>query len=228
MERTRILLVDDHAIVRTGVKMLLSQQQDMEVVGEAAEGNEALQKAAELNPHLVLMDLSMPNGKDGLSATSELKRLLPQVHVLILTMHDDEEYLFRVLQVGASGYVMKSALDTELTSAIREVRKGNAYLYPSAAKRLVEDFLQRVARGEEVQHYRLLSEREQEVMTLIAKGYTNREIAEKLFISVKTVETHKAKVMEKLGYKTRHELVTYAARKGWLDLERPFRAEMEG
>lgn len=221
MASIRILLVDDHAIVRSGVKMLLSAAADMEVVGEAPEGNEAIQLSQALHPHVVLMDLSMPNGRDGLSATIELKRLLPEVQILILTMHDNEEYLFRVLQAGASGYIMKNALDNELLTAIRTVSQGNVYLYPSAAKRLVEDVLSLVERGEDVKSYRLLTDREQEILTYIAKGYSNKEIADLLFISVKTVESHKAKIMEKLGMQSRHELVDYALRKGLLDLSRP-------
>jgi two-component system response regulator NreC len=212
-----ILLVDDHAVVRTGLHLLLNANRDMEVVGEASEGNEAIQKAIELNPDVVLMDISMPHGKDGLSATSELKKLKPEVKILILTMHDDEEYLFRAIQAGASGCVLKSAPHEELLSAIESVAKGHAYLYPTATKRLMEGYIEKVKQGGNVDTYNLLSDREKEVLTFIAKGYSNKEIAEQLMISVKTVETHKGNLMEKLKMKTRPELVRFAVKKGLLD-----------
>ncbi|WP_269432635.1 response regulator [Numidum massiliense] len=219
MNKIRVLIADDHAIVRSGVNMLLSSQPDIVVVGEASDGREAVQKALELQPDVVMMDLSMPPGLDGIAATTELKKEAPDIHVLVLTMYDDEEYLFRVLNAGASGYIIKNAHDSELVAAVRAVYEGQAYLYPTAAKRLVESFLHRVEEGENVDIYHLLTDREREVLTLIAKGYGNKEMAEQLFISVKTVESHKARVMNKLGLYTRHELVDYAIRKGLLDLE---------
>ena len=211
----RIILCDDHAVVRMGLKMLLSNHPDMEVVGEASEGNEGIQISQELKPDVVVMDLSMPHGKDGLSATSELKKLMPSVQILILTMHDDEEYLFRAIQAGASGCILKSAPHDELLSAIKMVAKGLAYLHPSATKRLMEEYIDSVKQGNQ-DTFNLLSDREKEVLTLIAKGYANKEIAEKLSISVKTVETHKGNLMEKLQMKTRPELVTFALKKGLL------------
>jgi two-component system response regulator NreC len=187
----------------------------MDVVGEASEGNEGIEKALEIQPDVILMDLSMPHGKDGLSATSELKKQLPKTAILILTMHDDEEYLFRAIQAGASGCVLKSAPHDELISAIKSVYNGNAYLNPSATKRLMDEYLDNVKQGS-TDMYQLLSDREKEVLTLVAKGYSNKEIAEQLIISVKTVETHKGNLMEKLQMKTRPELVTYALKKGLL------------
>lgn len=211
----KILLVDDHAVVRSGLKILLNTNPEMEVVGEASEGNEGIKKALRLKPDVVVMDLSMPHGKDGLSATRELKQQMPDVNILILTMHDDEEYLFRAIQGGASGCILKSAPHDELMAAIESVAKGDAYLHPSATKRLMEEYLSGVKQdGSDT--YNLLSEREKEVLTLIAKGYANKEIAEQLVISVKTVETHKSNLMEKLQLKTRPELVEYAVRKGLL------------
>lgn len=211
----KILLVDDHAVVRMGLKMLLNTNPEMEVIGEASEGNEGIKKALKLKPDVVVMDLSMPHGKDGLSATTELKKLKPEINILILTMHDDEEYLFRAIQGGASGCILKSAPHDELMSAIESVAKGDAYLHPSATKRLMEEYLGSVKQdGSDT--YNLLSEREKEVLTLIAKGYSNKEIAEQLVISVKTVETHKGNLMEKLQMKTRPELVEYAVKKGLL------------
>lgn len=211
----KILLVDDHAVVRMGLKMLLNAHLGMEVVGEASEGNEGIQKALELNPDVIVMDLSMPHGKDGLSATSELKKQMPDVAILILTMHDDEEYLFMAIQAGASGCILKSAPHDELLSAINSVSEGQAYLHPSATRRLMEEYLGGVKKGA-VDTYNLLSDREREVLTLIAKGFSNKEIAEQLVISVKTVETHKGNLMEKLHMKTRPELVAYALKKGLL------------
>ncbi|WP_059106073.1 response regulator transcription factor [Shouchella shacheensis] len=211
----KVLLVDDHAVVRMGLKMLLDSLSDMEVVGEASEGNEAIEKALELKPDVLLMDLSMPHGKDGLSATEELKKQLPETAILILTMHDDEEYLFRSIQAGASGCVLKSAPHEELIDAIQLVCSGEAYLHPSATKKLMDEYL-----GTMKEHgtdlYQQLSNREKEVLTLIAKGYANKEISELLYISVKTVEAHKSKVMDKLRMKTRPELVSYALKKGLL------------
>ncbi|MDZ5471608.1 response regulator transcription factor [Bacillus sp. 31A1R] len=211
----KILLCDDHSVVRMGLKMLLNNHPEMEVIGEASEGNEGIQKALELKPNVVVMDLSMPHGKDGLSATSELKKLMPEVVILILTMHDDEEYLFRAIQAGASGCILKSAPHDELIGAIHTVANGNAYLHPSATKRLMEEYIVGVKQGD-TDSFNLLSDREREVLTLIAKGYSNKEIAEQLVISVKTVETHKGNLMEKLQMKTRPELVTYALKKGLL------------
>lgn len=207
--------MDDHAVVRMGLKMLLDHHPDMEVVGEASEGNEGIQKAKELKPNVVVMDLSMPHGKDGLSATSELKKLLPNVAILILTMHDDEEYLFRAIQAGASGCILKSAPHDELIQAIKSVSNGDAYLHPSATKRLMEEYLSS-SKDEDGDLIHLLSDREREVLTLIAKGYSNKEIGEQLKISVKTVETHKGNIMEKLHMKTRPELVEFALKKGLL------------
>ncbi|WP_321164157.1 response regulator transcription factor [Tepidibacillus decaturensis] len=218
MDKIKILLVDDHAVVRSGLMMLMNAQTDMEVVGEAADGNEGINKALELKPDVVLMDLSMPYGKDGFFATAELKKEMPHLSVLILTMHDDDEYLFRGLKAGASGYILKSAPSQELLHAIRTVRKGEAYLYPTATKRLIEGYLN-FAEKEEQDSLDLLSSREKEVLSFVALGYSNKEIADKLVISVKTVENHKAKIMEKLQLTTRPQLVKFAIKKGLLDLD---------
>ncbi|OUQ88561.1 DNA-binding response regulator [Brevibacillus brevis] len=215
----RVLIADDHAIVRSGLGMLINAQEDMEVVGYAADGKEACEKTWEVRPNVVLMDLSMPPGENGLTATARLKETAPDIQVLVLTMHDDEEYLFRVLQAGAAGYILKSAPDLDLITAIRSVNQGMAYLYPSATKSLIEEFLQMVKNGEEQAKYDILTDREKEVLVLIAKGFSNKEIAERLTVSVKTVESHKAHIMEKLHLRTRPDLVRYAIKKGWLDFE---------
>ncbi|MBW7477148.1 response regulator transcription factor [Paenibacillus oenotherae] len=215
----KIIIVDDHAMVRSGMRLLLSGKADIEVIGEAADGDEGIRLVRELNPDVVLMDLSMPHGKDGLTAAAELNSEFPNTAVLILTMHDDDEYLFRAIHAGASGYVLKSAPHEELLSAIRSVSEGNAYLYPTATKRLMNEYMERMRRGESGDIYESLSEREKEVLSLTAKGYANKEIAEQLIISVKTVETHKSNVMEKLGLKSRPELIKYAVKKGLLQFE---------
>jgi two-component system response regulator NreC len=214
----KLCIVDDHAVVRSGLMMLLSAKEDMEVIGEASEGNEAIELALRLHPDVVLMDLSMPHGKDGLTAAKELKQVLPETAILILTMHDDDEYLFRAIHAGASGYILKTAPHDELLTAIRSVAAGNAYLYPTATKRLMIEYVDRLRDGEG-SSMEALSDRETEVVSLVAKGYSNKEVAEQLVISVKTVESHKANVMEKLGLKTRPELVKYAMKKGLLNFE---------
>lgn len=216
---TRILIVDDHAVVRSGLILLLDGKHGIEIVGEAADGDEAIAKAAELKPDVVLMDLSMPHGKDGLTATGELKKLLPDTSVLILTMHDDDEYLFRAIHAGASGYILKSAPHEELLTAIGQIAGGNAYLYPSATKRLMSDYLDRMKHGDQGGTYESLSDREKEILAKVAQGYSNKEIAEQLVISVKTVETHKSNLMEKLNLKTRPDLVKFAMKKGLLNFE---------
>jgi two-component system response regulator NreC len=215
----KLCIVDDHAVVRSGLVMLLNGKEGIEVVGEASEGEEGIQLAMKLRPDVVLMDLSMPHGKDGLTATKDLKQAMPETAVLILTMHDDDEYLFRAIHAGASGYILKSAPHDELLAAIRSVADGNAYLNPSATKRLMREYLDRLRHGDGGRTFETLSDREQEIVSLVAKGYSNKEIAEQLVISVKTVETHKAKVMEKLGLKTRPELVKYAMKKGLLNFD---------
>lgn len=215
----RIMVVDDHAVVRSGLMSLLDGKDGLQVVGEAADGDEAIEKAVRLRPDVVLMDLSMPHGKDGLTATKELKKELADTAVLILTMHDDEEYLFRAIQAGASGYILKSAPHDELLAAIRSVATGDAYLYPTATKRLMSEYIDKLKNGESAGTYESLSEREKEILSWTAKGYSNKDIAEHLIISVKTVESHKSNLMEKLGLKTRPELVKFALKKGLLHFE---------
>ncbi|MFD2117699.1 response regulator [Paenibacillus yanchengensis] len=216
----KLMICDDHAVVRSGLSMLLHGRNGIEVIGEASEGDEAIVLAQQIHPDVVLMDLSMPHGKDGMTATSELKKLMPDVAILILTMHDDDEYLFRAIQIGASGYILKNAPHDELISAIQSVAMGDAYLYPTATKRLMGEYLDRLRNGAEVvTPYDTLSEREREILGWLAKGYTNKEIAENLFISVKTVESHRSNVMDKLGLKTRPELIKFALKKGLLNFE---------
>jgi two-component system response regulator NreC len=214
-----VLIADDHAVVRSGLAMLINSQQDMQVVGVAADGREAVELGGKLLPQVVLMDLSMPPGENGLIATARLKELLPEIRVLILTMHDDEEYLFQSLKAGAVGYIVKTAPDFDLLKAIRTVHQGESYLYPSAAKSLIERFLRQGNKSEEFESLQLLTEREKQTLRLVAMGYANKDIAEQLCLSVKTVEAYKARIMEKLDLKTRPEMVRYAMKKGLLDLE---------
>jgi len=217
-DRIRILLVDDHAVLRAGLRLLLEAQPDMQVVGEAGDGAAAVQRAVELKPDVVLMDISMP-GTNGLEAIRQLRRACPDTRILVLTMHANEEYLFQVLQDGGAGYVLKKAADTELIDAIRAVHAGQAFLYPSVTKMLIQDYVQRVRRGEESTSYGVLTEREREVLKLIAEGHTSQEIADILVLSIKTVETHRTHIMQKLNLHSRAELVKYAIRKGILTTE---------
>jgi two-component system, NarL family, response regulator NreC len=215
----RVLLVDDHTVVRAGLELLLNGKNGISIVGVASEGDEAIRLAKELMPDVILMDLSMPHGRDGMSATRIIREQLPEIKVLILTMHDSDEYLFRAIQAGASGYILKSSPHEELIAAIQSIFSGNAYLTPSATKRLMNEYFNKMQQEGLTSSYEILSEREKEVLVWIAKGYSNKEIAEQLVISVKTVETHKSHLMEKIGLRTRPDLVRYALQKGLLDFE---------
>ena len=209
----KIIIADDHAIVRSGFSMILNFQKDMEVIAMAADGIEAYQMVAKHQPDVLLLDLSMPPGESGLVATGKIKEDFPETKILVLTMHDDEEYLFHVLKNGASGYMLKSAPDEELLQAIRVIHNGGTYIHPKMATSLVRELVNKDHKVKESDPFELLSKREIEVLPLVAKGYGNKEIAQKLFISVKTVEAHKAKIMEKLQLKSRPELVEYVLKK---------------
>ena len=210
MNRIKVLVVDDHAIMRDGIRALLGIYDDIEIVGEASEGKEAVEKAQELAPDVVVMDIAMP-GMDGLEATRRISKRNPKVKVLVLTQYDNREYILSTIKAGAAGYVPKRALGSELASAVRTVYRGESFLYPTAAAALIEDYL----RQDEVQEpYDRLTAREREILKLIAEGHTSREIAEMLFISLKTVLGHRAKIMEKLDLHNSIELIKYAMRKG--------------
>ncbi|MBE1555833.1 response regulator [Sporosarcina limicola] len=213
----KIIIADDHAVVRSGFMLILNYQEDMEVVATAADGLEAYDLVAKYHPDILLMDLSMPPGESGLIATGKIKEDFPETKIVILTMYDDEEYLFHVLKNGASGYVLKNAPDEELLAAIRTVHEGGTYIHPAMATSLVREFIKKDSDGVETDPFKILSKREIEIFPLVAKGYGNKEIAEKLYISVKTVEAHKSKIMEKLQLKGRPELVEYALRKKLLN-----------
>ncbi len=216
--RIRVLIADDHTILREGIRLLLGSQPDFHVVGEASDGRDAYFKVEELRPDVVLMDIAMPV-LNGLDATEQIKRAFPDVKVLILTQHDNDEYVYRILQAGAAGYVLKRAAGVELVSAIRGVHRGNAFLYPSMTKGLVTDYLRRAEAGQERASYDGLTERERQILKMIADGCTNQQIADLLYLSVKTVQAHRGHLMEKLNMHDRTELVKYAIRKGIIKVE---------
>lgn len=216
----KIVIADDHAVVRTGFSMILNYQEDMEVVATAADGVEAYQKVLEYKPDVLILDLSMPPGESGLVATSKISESFPETKILILTMYDDEEYLFHVLKSGAKGYILKNAPDEQLILAVRTVYKGKTYVDMKMTTSLVNEFINQ-SHQEEVSYssdpFKILSKRELEILPLIAKGYGNKDIAEKLFVSVKTVEAHKTHIMNKLNLKSKPELVEYALKKKLLE-----------
>ncbi len=219
MGKIRVLLADDHAVLRAGLKTLFGIQPDIEVIAEAADGDDTLRKSLEVVPDVVLLDISMP-GLNSLEVTQEIKRQRPAIKILVLTMHEDESYLHRMLQAGADGYLPKKAADTELIAAIRATDRGEHFIHSSMTTGLVTDL-----RNKEVTDLKddksqdRLSSREREVLRLLAMGYTNQQIADQLYLSGKTVETYKARIKEKLGLQGRAELVRYALQTGLLEKE---------
>ena len=218
MSKPRILIVDDHGIVRAGIRSLLEDDTSIEVVGEAENGEEAIEKAKQLKPDLVLMDIAMP-GMNGIEATRRIKEEFPNIYVLILTMHDDEEFFFPALRAGASGYVVKEAEPKELLHAIQIVVGGDAFLSPAVTKSVLKALFATKGKAEDEKHGKLTT-REKEILRLAAGGQTNREMAQTLFLSIRTVEKHRQSVMRKLGLSKREELTKFAIRKGFIDLER--------
>jgi two-component system response regulator NreC len=210
---SRLLLVDDHAVVRSGLRMLLEPEADFEIVGEAGSGREALKAVAEMRPDIVLMDIGLPD-ISGIEAAAEIKRLRPETAIVALTIHEDEEYFFKMLAAGASGYVPKRAAPEELLTALRAAATGEVYLYPSLAKLLVTDYLAQDSAARQAEALDGLTDREREVLAHLADGASNGEIAETLSISPKTVARHRENIMRKLGLHSRTELVKYAIRKG--------------
>ncbi|MGI6451167.1 MAG: response regulator [Desulfitobacteriia bacterium] len=210
----RLLLVDDHTVLRSGLRMLLNSHEDMIVVGEAESGEDALEKVKELKPDIVLLDISMP-GMGGMTALQKIKEI-SGAKVLMLTMHADEEYLKEAMEFGVSGYVLKQAADTELIQAIKEVAKGQVYVDSGLAQNLVKSMYHPSSK-QRSDYDSNLTDREKEVLTLIALGHTNKEIAETLMISVKTVESHKTKIMEKINCQKRSEMVRYALENGYIN-----------
>jgi DNA-binding NarL/FixJ family response regulator len=213
--KTRVLLADDHTVVRSGLRMVLDAQGDIEVVAEAGDGAEAVKLALTSDVDLAILDVAMPR-MTGLQAVAELHRRRPELRVLILSMYDDERYFFQALKAGASGYVLKSAANRDLVEAIRAAMRGEPFLYPAAVTALIRDYLERARIGETVPEDPL-TPREQEVVKLIAEAHTSEEIADVLVISKKTVERHRANILEKLGMRNRVELTHYAIRRGLVE-----------
>ena len=213
--KTRILLADDHALVRRGVRLILESEDDLEVVAEAGDGAEAIEKARTLKPDLAVLDIAMPR-LTGLQAARELSRMQPDLRILILTMYDNEQYFFEALRAGAAGYVLKSVADRDLVEACRAAMRDEPFLYPGAVTALIRNFLDRAREGESLPA-RAITEREEEILKLVAEGHSSKEIAGILVISVKTVERHRANLLQKLGLKDRLELTRYAIRTGLIE-----------
>jgi two-component system response regulator NreC len=218
MSPIRVLLAEDHNVVREGLRLLLNAQPDMLVVGEATDGCQAVVLAHETCPSVAVLDISMP-GLDGLQAAGQIRRECPAVQVLILTMHESDTYFFRAIEAGASGYLLKKAAGEDLIKAVRAVAQGEAFFYPSLARRLLEGYLQhgKASAPGDATAYADLSEREREVMLLLVHGLANQEISERLVLSSSTVQTHRSHILQKLGLETTVDLVRYAIRHGLID-----------
>ncbi|MEK7278124.1 MAG: response regulator transcription factor [Chloroflexota bacterium] len=211
-DKTRVLIADDHTIVRSGVRLLLQAEPDIEVVGEALDGGEAVALAESLRPDLILMDIAMP-GTNGLEATRQIKGRFPEMCVLVLTMHRSDEYFFEMLKAGASGYILKGADTSELIGAVRTVARGEVFLYPAMAKELLQDYLSRLQEPRS-SGQPALTPREKEILRLLAEGHSNKEIAEKLVVSPSTIHSHRTNLMKKLNLSSRYELIQYARQRG--------------
>ncbi|OGO32367.1 MAG: DNA-binding response regulator [Chloroflexi bacterium RBG_16_56_11] len=214
MQKIKVFIVDDHAIMRDGIRALLSVNDEIQVVGEASDGKEAIKKIPELSPDVIIMDIAMP-GMDGMEATRQIVKANSKVKILILTQHDNKDYILSAIKAGASGFVPKRAVGSELVSAILAVYRGDSVLYPSVASALIEDYRHRT----ELDPYDRLTTREREILRLIAEGNTSQGIADMLVISLKTVLGHRTKIMEKLDIHNRTELIKYAMRKGLISID---------
>jgi two-component system, NarL family, response regulator NreC len=210
--KIRILLADDHGVVRKGLRFLVESEPDLEVVGEAADGREAIELAGRLEPNVIVMDIGMPR-LNGIDATTEIVRMHPQTAVIILSMHSDETYLLRTLSAGAKGYLLKDSAEEDLVLAIRSVSQGMPFFSPAIAKTLLDDYVRRLQQNGAADSYELLSGREKEILQLLARGKTNKEVATLLDVSAYTVETHRAHIMQKLNLHNTAEIVLYAVRK---------------
>ena len=218
MKKIKVVVADDHTILRQGIKALLNNQEEIEVVGGAKDGWEAIKAIEELLPVVFLMDIARP-GLNGLEATRRIKKKFPKTKVVVLTMHTNEEYIFQILNAGADGYLVKETAFQDLISAINSVHRGEAFMSPSISKKVMTDYIQR-AQGEERVGFDTLTTREREILQLVAEGNSNKKIAEVLFISPKTVETHRAHIMDKLNIHDRAGLIKYAIRKGMINLDK--------
>lgn len=218
MTPIRVILADDHAVVREGTRQLLEREPDIQVVGEATNGSEAVRMVEQLRPKVVVMDVRMP-GMGGVEATKAIKSRFTDVEVLVMTAYEDDEFVFTLLEAGASGYLLKTAPVKELVKAIREVAEGQSALDPSIARKVLRQFTDGGPRKKQEEFYEALTEREQEVLRLLAEGKTNKEIAEVLVISDRTVQTHLSNIFSKMGVSTRTEAVLEAIRRGWLSVD---------
>jgi len=208
----RVLLADDHGVVRMGLRFILEQETDMEVAGEAADGREAVRLARVLSPEVVVMDIAMPQ-LNGIDATSQIVKQNPRINVLILSMHNDETYLLRALEAGARGFLLKDTAEEDLVRAVRVAAQGKPFFSPAIAQALLEDYMRNLQQRNQQDSYSLLTEREKEVLQLLAEGRSNKEVAQLLNLSVYTVETHRTRIMQKLNLHNTAELVLYAVRK---------------
>jgi len=218
MAKMRVLIADDHALVREGLRSLLDGETDIEVVGEATDGEDAVNKATEIQPDIVLMDITMP-GMNGLEATTRIRENNPDIKILVLTMHQSDDYFFKFLDAGASGYFVKGGSSSELITALRAVWHGEVYIHPTMTRKLLSDYMQRVRSGDDKETYDGLTVREREILQRVAEDRSNQEIAELLMISPATVQTHRAHIMAKLGLHSRSELIKYAIRRGFISLD---------
>ena len=218
MGKIKVLVADDHTILRQGIKSLLANEEEIEVIGEAKNGREALAIIEETLPDVILMDIAMP-GLNGLEATRRIKKKFPRMKVLVLTMYTNEEYIFQILNAGANGYLVKETAFQDLISAIKAVYKNEAFMSPSISKKVINSYIKR-AQNDEKQTCEILTTREREILQLIVEGNSSKKIAEILFISPKTVETHRTHIMDKLNIHNRTGLVKYAIRKGIVDVDK--------
>jgi DNA-binding NarL/FixJ family response regulator len=217
VEKIKIVIADDHTIFRQGLRMLLAQEDDMEVVGEAADGIEALELAKKYNPDVILLDIAMPN-MDGVKVAGTIKKTFPQIKIIVLTSYSDDQFLFEFLKLGVSGFVLKDSASQELIYSIRKSNEGMVFFDPSVSKKVMEKFTQVSGGKSDFVNYGKLSDREKEVLRLVAEGCATKEVAEKLYISPKTVENHRANIMKKLNIRDRTGLTKYALRLGLIDL----------
>ncbi len=218
MDKIKVLLAEDHTIVRKGISEFVQREPDMEVVGEVSDGEEAVKLTVELHPHVVVMDIVMPK-LNGIEATKRIKELCPSVAVLVLTAYDYDQYIFALLEAGAAGYLLKGTRVSELIDAIRAVYAGESVLHPVIARRVIDRMISSAPRFSETQETGVLSEREAEVLKLTAKGISNKEIAEQLFLSRRTIQAHLGSIFNKLGVASRTEAVLYGLRRGWFTME---------
>ena len=216
--KIKILIVDDHVLIREGIRSLLENQSDIEILDDATNGNEAIQKAIELRPDIILMDITMPV-MGGIEATVKIKEVVPDTKILVLSVHEEDHYLSEILKAGASGYFIKGGTSSELISALHTVQEGHVFLYPTMTKKLVGNYLVQLNKGINDRNYINLTPREKEILKLIAEGYSNQDIASMLFLSPATIQTHRSNIMSKLQVHSRSELTKYAISRGIITLD---------